>query len=113
MPRTLRALAAESDAARARATRGGQTKETRPWEPLSGTQSESAERGCDEGTRDTGTCAGCGPGSEAAEAAEAEEMALAAEGADDDDENAAPSSDVGEKRAATRAEEASFLDELD
>ena len=118
-------------AARARATRGGATNETKPWEPLSGTRGESAERGCDEGTCDTGTCdtgtcAGCGPGSEAAEAVEeaveeaeamhaeeADETAAAAEGAEDNDENAAPSSDVGEKRAATRADETSFLDELD
>ena len=110
---------------------GGATNETKPWEPLSGTRGESAERGCDEGTCDTGTCdtgtcAGCGPGSEAAEAVEeaveeaeamhaeeADETAAAAEGAEDNDENAAPSSDVGEKRAATRADETSFLDELD
>ena len=121
----------ELTAARARATRGGATNETKPWEPLSGTRGESAERGCDEGTCDTGTCdtgtcAGRGPGSEAAEAVEeaveeaeamhaeeADETAAAAEGAEDNDENAAPSSDVGEKRAATRADETSFLDELD
>ena len=53
---------------------GGATNETKPWEPLSGTRGESAERGCDEGTRHGnvrhGNVRGGGPGSEAAEAVE-------------------------------------------